>query len=441
MIPPCDTTILENNPQFKKLYTNLTVNLLNPDGSTRVNDALPARRVVLEELQDCRTRIAKKQLKKQVLRQVAFDPDNGLPDDLRDTVTIVSLYLDSSPNGLDADDGDRDGASALSLLAPDIETFYSELPAVMPPFSKTLSSYLRDLHAIANVGDTTTSTAPEPPRTRLRARQAAIKTPETLAPQLQDRLRTLRHKELSEAPAARIRMAATAAEVLSTRAAVLERTVMLLERAKHGALARATKAKAEHLATVAHGVEGKLNVMKLDIAATIYTPETTAALHRYDQHLYDIRERLEERQAAALEDLKAYEEETNQANSGPMKEITQKYGDLVQKIEDTKAEIERMHCIHNGLERSSNSAKMADEALSIYDEIEIEDMTFDPVLQIYHYPCPCGDRFEIAIDDLRDGEEIAVCPSCSLMIKVIFDMDDLAKDDKQGGAGAVPVQA
>ena len=60
--------------------------------------------------------------------------------------------------------------------------------------------------------------------------------------------------------------------------------------------------------------------------------------------------------------------------------------------------------------------------MSIYDEIEIEDMTFDPKLQIYHYPCPCGDRFEIGIADLRDGEEIAVCPSCSLMIKVIFEV-------------------
>lgn len=64
---------------------------------------------------------------------------------------------------------------------------------------------------------------------------------------------------------------------------------------------------------------------------------------------------------------------------------------------------------------------MADDSLSIYDEIEIEDMTFDPAMQIYTFPCPCGDRFEIAIDDLRDGEEIAVCPSCSLMIRVIFD--------------------
>lgn len=65
---------------------------------------------------------------------------------------------------------------------------------------------------------------------------------------------------------------------------------------------------------------------------------------------------------------------------------------------------------------------MADEEISIYDEIEIEDMTWDETLQIFHYPCPCGDRFEIAIDDLRDeSNDIATCPSCSLMIKVIYD--------------------
>jgi diphthamide biosynthesis protein 3 len=60
--------------------------------------------------------------------------------------------------------------------------------------------------------------------------------------------------------------------------------------------------------------------------------------------------------------------------------------------------------------------------MSVYDEIEIEDMTYDKTLEIYHYPCPCGDRFEIHIEDLRDGEDIAVCPSCSLTIKVIYEV-------------------
>lgn len=72
----------------------------------------------------------------------------------------------------------------------------------------------------------------------------------------------------------------------------------------------------------------------------------------------------------------------------------------------------------------------------IYDEIEIEDMTFDKTLQIYHYPCPCGDRFEINIQDLRDGEEIAVCPSCSLQIRVIFDAKDLPEEEKENKQSA-----
>lgn len=64
---------------------------------------------------------------------------------------------------------------------------------------------------------------------------------------------------------------------------------------------------------------------------------------------------------------------------------------------------------------------------TIYDEIEIEDFTFDPITQLFQYPCPCGDRFAIGLDDLRDGEDIAVCPSCSLMVRVIFDEEDLAE--------------
>lgn len=63
-----------------------------------------------------------------------------------------------------------------------------------------------------------------------------------------------------------------------------------------------------------------------------------------------------------------------------------------------------------------------EEPISVYDEVEIEDMTFDEALQIYHYPCPCGDKFEISLADLRDKEDIAVCPSCSLMIRVIFEV-------------------
>lgn len=56
-----------------------------------------------------------------------------------------------------------------------------------------------------------------------------------------------------------------------------------------------------------------------------------------------------------------------------------------------------------------------------YDEIEIEDMAWDDVKKVFHYPCPCGDRFEISKVQLRDCEDIATCPSCSLIIRVIYD--------------------
>lgn len=83
----------------------------------------------------------------------------------------------------------------------------------------------------------------------------------------------------------------------------------------------------------------------------------------------------------------------------------------------------------------SNPQSSNEEDLDIYDEIEIEDMTYDSKLQIYHYPCPCGDRFEVSVDSLRDGEDVAVCPSCSLMVRVIYELEDLPAAEKKEGKG------
>ncbi|KAF5699900.1 diphthamide biosynthesis 3 [Fusarium globosum] len=76
-----------------------------------------------------------------------------------------------------------------------------------------------------------------------------------------------------------------------------------------------------------------------------------------------------------------------------------------------------------------------DEGISIYDEVEIEDMTFDEAMGVYQFPCPCGDKFQITLEDLLDEQDIAVCPSCSLMIRVIFDLDDLPKPPTSGTSG------
>jgi diphthamide biosynthesis protein 3 len=63
--------------------------------------------------------------------------------------------------------------------------------------------------------------------------------------------------------------------------------------------------------------------------------------------------------------------------------------------------------------------------MSVYEEVEIEDLDYDPVTRIYTYPCPCGDHFRISLEDLWDGEDIAPCPSCTLRIMIIYDEEDL----------------
>lgn len=63
--------------------------------------------------------------------------------------------------------------------------------------------------------------------------------------------------------------------------------------------------------------------------------------------------------------------------------------------------------------------------MPLYEEIEIEDMTYDPETLVYSYPCPCGDRFKVALEDLWDGEDVADCQSCTLFITVIYEEGDL----------------
>lgn len=66
-----------------------------------------------------------------------------------------------------------------------------------------------------------------------------------------------------------------------------------------------------------------------------------------------------------------------------------------------------------------------------HDEVEIEDFEFDEDEGIYYYPCPCGDQFQITKEELLAGEEEATCPSCSLVIKIIYDKETfLAKSEE-----------
>ncbi|KAI8902274.1 diphthamide biosynthesis protein Dph3 [Globomyces pollinis-pini] len=65
---------------------------------------------------------------------------------------------------------------------------------------------------------------------------------------------------------------------------------------------------------------------------------------------------------------------------------------------------------------------------SFYDEIELEDFEYNEDEEIYYFPCPCGDKFQISREDLVNGDEVAHCPSCSLIIRVIYDPEDFEEE-------------
>ncbi|KAJ1553486.1 Diphthamide biosynthesis protein 3, partial [Nowakowskiella sp. JEL0078] len=86
--------------------------------------------------------------------------------------------------------------------------------------------------------------------------------------------------------------------------------------------------------------------------------------------------------------------------------------------------------------------------------VELEDMFFDSELNTYFWDCPCGDRFQITEvrhshsntsgdnkltqEELRDGEDIARCPSCSLLLRVIYDPEDFCNFEEDDSYAVEP---
>lgn len=60
----------------------------------------------------------------------------------------------------------------------------------------------------------------------------------------------------------------------------------------------------------------------------------------------------------------------------------------------------------------------SEESLRFYDEVEIEDMQYDPKTDSLWFPRPCGDLFRITKQQLRDGEEVVKIINISKIIRV-----------------------
>lgn len=54
--------------------------------------------------------------------------------------------------------------------------------------------------------------------------------------------------------------------------------------------------------------------------------------------------------------------------------------------------------------------------MGFYDEVEVEDMVWDPVARVFHFPCPCGGASFLcwlgsqARDPTADGHSLSLAP-------------------------------
>jgi diphthamide biosynthesis protein 3 len=203
-----------------------------------------------------------------------------------DNLAIISLYLETPPPAIEpeplalapapaTDENENENKNtentALSLLAPDLETFYTTIPTLSLQLSTQLSNSISELRSLSSDDEPSTTTSNDPSSSRstsathharTRARDKRLRTSmapvKPLSTQLADQVAYLRQRQLFELPTARRAMAATAAQLLAVQTVLLERVVVVLERGMHGALARRIKARADHLGIVARGVEGKV---------------------------------------------------------------------------------------------------------------------------------------------------------------------------------------
>ncbi|XP_037687381.1 DPH3 homolog [Choloepus didactylus] len=81
---------------------------------------------------------------------------------------------------------------------------------------------------------------------------------------------------------------------------------------------------------------------------------------------------------------------------------------------------------HTALDGMFYSHRKETEQVTPHGEVEIKDFQYDNEdSEMYFYPCPCGNNFSITKADLENEEDMITCPSCSLIIKVIYDKDQV----------------
>ncbi|XP_064403102.1 dnaJ homolog subfamily C member 24-like [Halichondria panicea] len=75
---------------------------------------------------------------------------------------------------------------------------------------------------------------------------------------------------------------------------------------------------------------------------------------------------------------------------------------------------------------NSQSAQIT-QKWPLSDTVDLDTMTFDPASKVYSLSCRCGGCYLISESDMEDGVEVSCCTSCTLCVRVLY---QLARDER-----------
>ena len=124
---------------------------------------------------------------------------------------------------------------------------------------------------------------------------------------------------------------------------IIEGSIRMLEQTIHGAVARGARAKAEHLATVAEGMDKKVRVQHGQLVSQLFTSAFKDAIEARSEKMQSEMQALKRKVRLAEGRLEEYE------RASGMEILVKAYGDVLKEIERTEADITRLEK-HNNME-------------------------------------------------------------------------------------------
>ncbi|THW66236.1 hypothetical protein D6D20_01473 [Aureobasidium pullulans] len=304
MLPQPDPQTLSSNPHFAALWKDLTTTKIQRDGVSKPV-ALDTGTVKTRELlKQKRVEIAERQVLEDAVRHVAFG-EEGLSGELRETAQIVSAQLDGK---LDPQDKD--------IVAVEVEEFMKNIDTIRTAVESHME---QNVVLLCQILDPTQQQA----------------DPSTLPAQIQA-LQTDVDEAKWQLGAKRIELAGTLTQLLKTNAQLMQTAIRILEQVVHGSVGRHTRARAEHLATVAQGLEKRLLVARKTVAGQVYD-------ERAEEQLRGKKGELEARSAGLRRRLRDREQwlERLEGVAG-LKEAVEEMERMTDEISRVKEEVGRL---------------------------------------------------------------------------------------------------